>query len=69
MNLASIKIDNEDDSYTTFLKYLDHSKLVKINSLRCHKVWPPVAVGNRLKKHSYGFEPLEGTYFLTWNDH
>ena len=59
---ATIKIDNEDDSYSTFLKNLDQSSLLDIKSLRCRKIWPPVAVGNRLKKHSYGFEPDAGVY-------
>ena len=61
---SNIKIDNEDDSYNKFIQYLDHNKLVDIKALRCHKKWPPVTVGNRLKKHSYGFEPDAGEYLF-----
>jgi len=35
--LAFIKIDNEDDAYSTFLKLFDKNQLVKIQGLRCHK--------------------------------
>ena len=51
-------MDNEDDSYKTFLKYLDKNLILEVNAMRCFKVWTPVAAGSRLKKHVYDYELL-----------
>ncbi len=53
-NTPKVVIDNEDDSYNTFVKLLMKSELLKegrnINQLRCKKAPPKVSIGNRFNK-------------------
>lgn len=53
-NVPKIIIDNEDDSYNTFIKLLMKSGLIEegknLHQLRCKKAPPKVTFGNRFKK-------------------
>lgn len=53
-NSPKVIIDNEDDSFNTFIKLLMKSRLLEegknINQLRCKKAPPKVTFGNRFRK-------------------
>lgn len=56
-----IKIDNEDDTFYTFLKNLD---FIDFNSqgLRCKKRLAPASNSNKLNRYQLAYEPAEGQY-------
>lgn len=53
-NSPKVIIDNEDDSFNTFIKLLMKSGLLQegknIHQLRCKKAPPKITIGNRFKK-------------------
>lgn len=72
-NTHKVIIDNEDDSFNTFLKLLMKSGLLEhgknVNQLRCKKAPPKVSFGNRFKKIETEFSLYEGVYKVDWNGH
>jgi pentatricopeptide repeat protein len=53
-SIPKVIIDNEDDSFNTFIRLLVKSGLFEegknIHQLRCKKAPPKPTIGNRLKK-------------------
>ncbi len=70
-NIPKVIIDNEDDSFNTFIRLLIKSGLLEegrnVHQLRCKKAPPKLTIGNRLKKVEVDFNLYEGDYTLSWN--
>ena len=53
-NIPKVVIDNEDDSFSTFIRLLMKSGLIEegrnVHQLRCKKALPKPTIGNRFKK-------------------
>ncbi len=69
-NIPKVIIDNEDDSFNTFIRLLIKSNLLEegrnVHQLRCKKALPKLTIGNRLKKVEVDFNLYEGDYPLSW---
>ena len=69
-NVPKIIIDNEDEYYNIFLRFLIKSGLLEegknIQQLKCKKAPPKPTIGNRLKKFEFSLNIYEGDYHINW---
>jgi hypothetical protein len=70
-NTPKVIIENEDNSFSIFMKLLMKSELLKegrnVNQLRCSQVPPKVTFGNKFKKVETELSLYEGAYHVNWN--